>query len=124
MDQWWEHVEHHIQRWLEFDDTWTLAGVREEIKEGRAQLWCMHKDVIVGVWITRVNETDSVRIGHIWGCAGDFKAHREDAVTFFGIIEDWFREMGCKFSDWSGREGWVRLFPDYERHAVVMRKRL
>lgn len=125
IDEWWPHVEHHIQRWLSFDDSWTMDGVREELKAGRAQLWCVHANgSIVGIWVTRINETDSVRIGLVWGCAGDLKPVKDDAIAFFGITEDWFREMGCKFVDWIGREGWTRIFPGYERHAVVMRKRL
>lgn len=125
IDQWWSHVAHHIQRWLEFDDAWTLDGVRNELKAGRAQLWCVYANgSIVGIWVTRINETDSVRIGFVWGCAGDLRPVKEDAIAFFGITEDWFREMGCKFVDWTGREGWTRIFPGYERHAVVMRKRL
>lgn len=125
MDQWWSHVAHHIKRWVEHDETWTLDGVRDEMKAGRAQLWCMFADgCIAGIWITRIDETDSVRLGLVWGCAGDFSTHKDDAIVFFGVIEDWFREQGCKFIDWSGRDGWARLFPEYKRHAVVMRKRL
>lgn len=125
MDQWWECVEHHIERWLRFDETWTLDGVRDELKAGRAQLWCMYDaGHIVGIWVTRIDETDSIRIGLVWGCAGNFKYHKDDAIAFFGVIEDWFREMGCKFADWAGREGWMKIFPSYKQHAVVMRKRL
>jgi hypothetical protein len=109
---------------VEFDDTWTMDGVREELQAGRAQLWCMHDKGIVGIWVTRVVTTDSTTMGLVWGCAGDFAAHRDDSIAFFGIIEDWFRGQGCKFVDWSGREGWTKIFPDYKRHAVVMRKRL
>lgn len=118
------HVAHHIKRWVDYDESWTLDGVKEEIKAGRAQLWCMHKDTIIGVWVTRIHVTDSTKIGHVWGCAGDFVSYKDDAVAFFGVIEDWFREKGCKFIDWTGREGWTKIFPDYQRHAVVMRKRL
>ena len=125
MEQWWPHVVHHIQRWVEHDDTWTLDGVREEIQACRAQLWCMHvEDAVVGVWVTRIIETDSVMLGMVWGCAGDMGQYKDDAIALFGTIEDWFREKGCKFAEWSGRDGWSRLFPDYKRHAVVMRKRL
>lgn len=125
MDQWWGHVAHLIKRWVDFDETWTLDGVKDEIKAGRAQLWCLHKDCrIVVACVTRIHVTDSVTIGHVWGCGGDLMTAKTDALAFFGIVEDWFREMGCKFVDWTGREGWARIFPDYERHAVVMRKRL
>lgn len=122
MDQWWPHVAHHIQRWLEFDETWTLEGVREELQAGRAQLWCMHQNTIVGIWVTRIECTDSISMGVVWGCAGDFRAHKGDAITFFGVIEDWFREKGCKFVNWVGRDGWAKIFPDYQQHAVVLRK--
>jgi hypothetical protein len=125
VDQWWPHVEHHIERWLRFDETWTLAGVQDELKAARAQLWCMHTHgQIVGVWVTRIDETDSIRIGLVWGCAGDFARYKDDAISLYGNIEDWFREKGCKFIDWSGRAGWMKLFPSYKQHAIVMRKRL
>lgn len=117
-------MAHHIQRWVEHDETWTVDGVRDELKAARAQLWCMHAGEIVGVWVTRIDDTDSVRLGLVWGCAGDFGPYKDDAIAFFDVIEDWFRQMGCKFVDWAGRDGWARLFPDYKRHAVVMRKRL
>lgn len=113
-----------MQRWIDYDGTWTVEGVKEEIKAARAQLWCIHKDEIVGVIVTRVHETDSTKIGHVWGCGGDLKPVKDETLAFFEVIEDWFRDMGCKFVDWTGRAGWERILPDYQRHAVVMRKRL
>jgi hypothetical protein len=124
IDAWWPHVERHIQRWVDYDETWTAEGIREELKAARAQLWCIHKDEIVGVWVTRIENTDSSCIGLVWGCAGDLGPYKDELVSLFGIVEDWFRSLGCKFVDWSGREGWAKIFPDYERHAVVLRKRL
>lgn len=125
VEHWWPHVAHHIRRWLAFDGAWTESGVKEDIKAARAQLWCLYADdAIVGIWVTRIENTDSCSIGLVWGCAGDMKRYKDEAISLYQNIENWFREMGCKFIDWSGREGWARLFPDYERHAVVMRKRL
>lgn len=113
-----------MRRWVEFDGTWTIEGVREELKQGRAQLWCMHKDVVIGIWVTRIECTDCISMGVVWGCAGDFVPYESDAVAFFGVIEDWFRDKGCRFVNWVGREGWARIFPEYKRHAVVLRKRI
>lgn len=124
IDNWWAHVAPLVERWTEYDGTWQPYEIREELKQARAQLWCFHKDEIKGIWVTRLEATDEHAWGMVWGCAGDFVEHKDDAVAFFGIIEDWFRGLGCEFVEWVGRDGWARIFPDYKRHAVVMRKRL
>jgi hypothetical protein len=125
IDRWWDHVESHVQRWTDYDGTWKPHEIREELKAARAQLWCFHADQeIKGIWVTRLEQTDGHAWGVVWGCAGDFIEHKDDAVAFFGIIEDWFKQMGCEFVEWVGRDGWARIFPDYKRHAVILRKRL
>lgn len=125
IETWWPHVEHHERRWLEYDGTFSLFEIKEYLKAARAQLWCLHVDnEIRGIWVTRVEKTDGVTWGTVWGCAGDMQDHKDDAIAMFGIIEDWFRSLGCEFVEWTGREGWARLFPDYTKHAVVLRKRL
>jgi hypothetical protein len=32
--------------------------------------------------------------------------------------------MGCEYVDICGRPGWERIFPEYKRHAVILRKKL
>jgi hypothetical protein len=110
---------------MEFDELWSANGVREDLVAGKAKLWCMHDNRVLGIWITRLENSDVMPWGLVWICAGDFSAHKAEAIRFYNdVIESWFRDQGCKFIDWSGRDGWARLFPDYKRHAVVMRKRL
>lgn len=124
MDYWWPHVAPLIERWVSDDGTWSADEIKVELKSARAQLWCFYYGDIKGIWITRIEATDSVVWGVVWGCAGEFQEHKDDAIAFFGIIEDWFREKGCEFVEWSGRDGWARIFPDYRKHAVILRKRL
>lgn len=81
-------------------------------------------DGVKGIWVTRIDRTDKCSIGVVWGCAGDFHGHKKDAIAFFGVIEDWFRDKGCAFVEWVGRDGWARLFPEYRQHAVILRKPL
>lgn len=113
-----------MERWTDYDETWTANEVKEELKARRAQLWCLHKDDIKGIWVTRIECTNTASWGVVWGCAGDFQSNKDDAIAFFGIIEDWFRQQGCEFVEWVGRDGWARLFPEYQKHAVILRKRL
>jgi hypothetical protein len=124
IDRWWGHIAHHVQRWIDHDGTWSADEIRVELKAGRAQVWCFHQGEIKGIWVTRIEASDRVVWGVVWGCAGDFAEHKDDAIAFFGIIEDWFREKGCEFVEWTGRDGWARIFPDYRKHAVILRKRL
>lgn len=121
---WWPHVEHLIQRWLDEDGrVWTAEGVREELEAARAQLWCFHHGDIKGIWITRIDASDRTTFGLVWGCAGEFTEHKEDAVAFFGIIEDWMRSLGCEFIEICGRD-WSRVLTDYQKRGVILRKRL
>lgn len=124
IDSWWPHVAHHVERWIERDGLWDANGVKQELKDGRAQLWCFHHGDIKGIWVTRIHLIGTIPVGVVWGCAGDLNEHREDALAFFGIIEDWMRSEGCKYVEIVGRDGWARIFPDYQRHAVILRKRL
>lgn len=117
-------MEHLVQRWVDFDGTHSAFEIREYIRIAKAQLWCMHKDSIKGIWVTRTERTHTCMWGVVWGCAGDFQDHKEDALAFFGAIESWLKDQGCEFVEWIGRDGWARIFPGYEKHAVVLRKRL
>lgn len=125
IDRLWPQVIRHIQRWVDHDGTLTTEEVRSHLRDAKAQLWYMQVDgTICGIWVTRLERSQRVAWGLVWGCAGDFSAHKDDAIALYEIIENWFRECGCEFVEWGGREGWQRIFPGYERHAVVLRKRL
>lgn len=122
--QWWPYVIHHVERWAEQDGVWSTEGIKSELMQGRAQLWCFHHGQIMGVWVTRIHDNGHRKVGVVWGCAGDFNAYKDAALGCFSVIEDWMREQGCALVEIVGREGWARIFPEYERHAVILRKRL
>jgi hypothetical protein len=124
VDAVWPNVLPHVERWLAEDGIWSAEGIRAELKAARAQLFLFVKDEILGIWVTRIEKPDGKTIGLLWGCAGDFSEHKDEAISCFGAIEAWMKEKGCEFVEIYGRHGWMRIFPDYERHAVVLRKRL
>lgn len=120
----WPEVVAHVERWAAEEGVWSAEGIRGELKAARAQLWCFVKDRCLGIWVTRIDKPDGKTIGLVWGCAGDFDEYKDESLECFQAIERWMREKGCVCIDISGRPGWARVFPDYERHAVVLRKRL
>jgi hypothetical protein len=124
IDTVWPDVVGHIERWVAEEGIWSPEGIRAELKATRAQLWCFLKDGVKGIWVTRIDKPDGKTVGLVWGCAGDFGGHKNEALECFTAIERWMKEKGCECIDICGRQGWARIFPDYERHAVILRKRL
>lgn len=124
IDSVWARVLPHIERWLAEEGIWSPEGIRKELKAARAQLWCFVYGDIRGVWVTRIDKPDGHLTGLIWGCAGEFVEHKEEAITCFRAIERWMKDKGCELIEIVGRGGWAKVFPDYERQAVVLRKRL
>lgn len=122
--KWWASVEPLVNRWLQDEETWTAQGVREELEAARAQLWCFYADGVRGIWVTKIVNTDSTKIGIVWGCAGRFKSHRDAALAYFDAIENWLRSQGCKFVDIDGRLGWSKVLSGYAEYSVKLRKRL
>lgn len=120
----WPQVLPHINRWLEADGIWSAEGVKEELKAARAQLFMYVKDAVLGIWVTRIDKPDGKLVGLVWGCAGDFITHKDEALACFAGIEHWMKENGCEYVEICGRDGWSRIFPEYRKHAVILRKRL
>lgn len=124
VDHAWPHVVGFIERWVE-REALTADEIKAYLTEGRAQLWCfLVNEKIRGIWVTRIEHPQKCMWGLVWGCAGDFVPYKDEAVEKYALIEAWMKDKGCEFVEWSGREGWARIFPGYTRHAVVMRKRL
>jgi hypothetical protein len=124
IDQVWPQVVRHVERWIAEEGIWSAEGIRRELEAARAQLFVFDKDGIVGIWVTRIDKPDGKTVGLVWGCAGDFIQHKSEALSCFYAIENWLRSMGCEYVDICGRSGWERIFPEYKRHAVILRKKL
>lgn len=120
----WPEVLPFVERWIAEEGIWSAEGIRGELKAARAQLFCFDKGRIVGIWVTRIDKPDGKTVGLVWGCAGDFVEHKDEALACFGAIENWLRSMRCQYIDICGRSGWERIFPEYRRHAVILRKQL
>lgn len=115
----WPEIERHISRVA--DVPWSLDDVRHELEERRAQAWGVRDgDLVLGFWITRIENTWTNKYGLVWITAGDGLAI---GMPFYrDVIEPWFWSQGCEWIEIHGRKGWKRVLPDYDEVAVVMRK--
>ena len=104
------------------DPDWTTDEVFEAIKDQKAQVWGVSLDQeILGIWITRIQNTRRVKYGLIWILAG---RDVPMGLELFKQCEAWLKEMGCKYIEIQGRPGWAKVMPEYKQKHVVLRKPL
>ena len=104
----------------------TLTSVRNDLRDGRRQLWMAFDapDMIRAVMavttrlVTFGSGRQKCEIAHIGG---------DGMVRWLGflpVIEAWAREQGCCGMRLIGRRGWVKVLAqfDYEDSAVLLEK--
>lgn len=104
------------------DLPWSLDDVRTELAQARAQVFGIREGTeVLGIVITRIENTPSHRYGVIWIAAGSGLAAGFRMLE--RQIEPWlFDEMGCEWIELQGRRGWSRMLSNYQEAAVVLRK--
>ena len=101
---------------------WGREDVRLALKNREAQLWGAREgDSIVGIWVTRIENSYTKRWGLVWITAG---VGLDNVGLYRSHIEPWFKEMGCEFVEIVGRKGWKRIFPDYDEKGLILVKEL
>lgn len=88
-----------------------VSDVWERLSDGRFLLWIAEDGGdIQSIGITALYVDDSGRFCHVAYCAGKL------ALILWGLpqLEDYARRESCKRVRLSGRDGWERVFKDYE----------
>jgi hypothetical protein len=119
----WPFAEAFLLRSYRRTDQNIPIGLRDELRDGRRQLWTITQgDVtIVAAGVTSVFALRSgfaLKIEHLGG------GSMRQWLPLLKELEAYARDRGCKKLTWEGRFGWQRLLPDYRVSAVVMEKRL
>lgn len=113
----WDEIAALLAR-IELMDT-PLSHIREMIATREAQAWCIGEPIEC-VLLTKIENTKECRYGLLWLGAGDLRL----ITSVHGIVENWFRSMGCKYVQVTGRRGWKKSLPDYDEIAVILVKTL
>lgn len=120
----WHWIERFLER-VERPD-WTMGEVYEDLVNARAQLWGAAggtgEPFIKGIWITRLENTPSKRIGVLWIAAGEPLS--EGLRLFHEHTVPWLAEMGCDSIRVEGRKGWGNVLPGFEERARVFVREL
>lgn len=119
-DEFWPYVEPHLKAAVERCGTWTIGEVRHEIEKG-ALLWiAWNGETVAAAAVTRLVQERRGLVLEALACGGE----GQDWRRLYEDIEDYGRNEHCIISRISGREGWKRIFDDYDLAWVVLEKRL
>lgn len=123
IDGMWPSVEQLLLRSYRRCDQNIPLSLRNDLRTGQRQLWVITSgDVtIVAAGVTSIlalRSGKALKIEHLGGGSMRLWLHT------LKQLEDYARDCGCKKLMWEGRQGWKRLFPDFQVSAVVMTKRL
>lgn len=113
----WDEIAQLLKR-VERMDT-PISEVREMVSRCEAQIWCVG-DPIECVLVTKIQNTLDCRYGLMWLGAGDLRM----IPALHTIVQNWFREMECKYVQIIGRRGWKKFLPDYEEQDIILVKKL
>jgi len=99
---------------------WSIGEIKQEIDKG-ALLWlAWNGNSIKAACVTRLVQDKRGLVLEALACGGE----NQDWRRLYEEIEDYGRNEGCVISRISGREGWKRVFRDYQIAWVTLEKRL
>lgn len=117
----WGRVRHLLLPAIAWDGDRTEADVMVALGDGTAQLWIGEDDEVRCGVVTCLSSVARGLVCEIWLMGG---RDRRLWLHFIDIIEAAARNRGCISIELIGRNGWVRLLPEYRQTAVVLRKEL
>lgn len=116
----WPHVELLLKAATERCGNWSIGEIRQQVDKG-ALLWiAWDGGAIKAACVTRLIRENCGLILHALACGGEGQDWRQ----LYEEIEDYGRNEGCVLSRIDGREGWKRVFSDYQVAWVTLEKRL
>lgn len=117
--EFWPYVEQLLKQATERCGTWTADEIRQQLERG-ALLWIVwNGEAVKAAAVTRLVQEDGLILEAL-ACGGE----GQDWRRLYEDIEDYGRNEGCVLSRISGREGWKRVFKDYDVAWVTLTKRL
>jgi hypothetical protein len=120
INEFWPYAEPVLKRATERCGNWSTGELKREIEKG-ALLWIVWDGKeLLAACVTRLAMETRGLILEALACAGE----GQDWRRLYEEIEDYGRNEGCVLSRMSGRDGWRRIFSDYDLAWVTLEKRL
>jgi hypothetical protein len=117
----WPHVERLVNRTTSNSGDWTTEELRNAVCSGDQLLWITWDGSEIKAYCTtKIIPAPQGWICWVVACAGQ----DDDWPSRIKPIEEYAKDWGCKYMRIQGRNGWARVFRDYEFEWVSLAKRL
>lgn len=118
----WHELEPLIRKVLKkHEEDYTIESIRDSLVKKEVQLWTSYNGQLEAFILTHIVIYPNHKICEIFMCGG---ANLHNWLRFMSNIEDWAREMGCKYVRFQGRVGWERKLPNFKKTKIVMQRAL
>lgn len=118
----WPKVSSLIYTAMQRGNLGSFAEVKKEVLAGRNLLWLAYDGTqIKGAVITALETTEWDKSCVIVACGG---RDIQDWIGFLPVIEKFAKDEGCNRILIFGREGWLRLLPQFRALRVVLERKL
>jgi hypothetical protein len=116
----WDWVEPLLER-VQVDNGFTIDDILTSLQTRDMQLWVVPNKAACVTTVQVFPQYRSVLVARLAG--DDLHEWFDDLM---GVIEDWARQLGCKYVEEFGRDGWAKVgkHRGYEKVFTVMRKAL
>lgn len=116
----WPYVEPLLNLAIDRRGNWSIDEIREQVDQGALVWIAWDGETINAACVTRLAQEQRGLVLEAIACGGG----GQDWRRLYKEIENYGRGEGCVISRISGREGWRRIFNDYDLAWVALEKRL
>ena len=122
INEFWPHVSHFIKAACEYGDD-TFETTEKDVLSGGALLWLAIQDSnkVLGAAVSKIWKSPKYKICSVLAVGGQDLHEWKDCLK---AIETYAKNEECDLVRLSGREGWKRIFTDYEQPWIVLEKRI
>lgn len=107
---------------LAMNGDFTATSIKRALDKGDLQLWCHFGGESMNMAVvTELADFALRRVCLILLIGGE---DRDDWLHHLGTIEAWAKDKGAQVCRLYGREGWVKVLPEYGRRGVILEREL
>lgn len=118
----WHELEPLIKKVLKkHEKDYSIESIKESLLKKELQLWTSYSEQIDAFILTHIAIYPNHKILEIFMCGG---SGLDKWLHLLPYIEQWARDIECKYIRFQGRKGWERKLSQYKKTKIIMERAL